>query len=309
MNNKLLVIGTMAYDAIETPFGKTGRILGGCATYIGLAASQFDTQCGLVSVIGDDFEDIHLDLLKGVGLDLAGVVSIPGEKTFFWSGKYHNDLNSRTTLETQLNVLTKFKPIVPDHFKDASIVLLGNLDPNLQLEVLDQMEAKPSLVVMDTMNFWIESYRDKLDEVIGRVDVISINDEEARQITETHSLVEAAQKLHAMGPSYVIIKKGEHGALLFHDQKIFCAPALPLKEVFDPTGAGDSFIGGFVGHLSQSARISFEEMKAATIMGSAMASFTVQKFGTKSLEELTPSSLKERIIAFKSLTEFEIELT
>ena len=309
MNNKLLVIGTMAYDAIETPFGKTGRILGGCATYIGLAASQFDTQCGLVSVIGDDFEDTHLDLLKGVGLDLAGVVSILGEKTFFWSGKYHNDLNSRTTLETQLNVLTKFKPVVPDHFKDASIVLLGNLDPNLQLEVLDQMEAKPSLVVMDTMNFWIESYRDKLDEVIGRVDVISINDEEARQITETHSLVEAAQKLHAMGPSYVIIKKGEHGALLFHDQKIFCAPALPLKEVFDPTGAGDSFIGGFVGHLSQSARISFEEMKAATIMGSAMASFTVQKFGTKSLEELTPSSLKERIIAFKSLTEFEIELT
>jgi sugar/nucleoside kinase (ribokinase family) len=309
MNNKLLVIGTMAYDAIETPFGKTGRILGGCATYIGLAASQFDTQCGLVSVIGDDFEDTHIDLLKGVGLDLAGVVSILGEKTFFWSGKYHNDLNSRTTLETQLNVLTKFKPVVPDHFKDASIVLLGNLDPNLQLEVLDQMEAKPSLVVMDTMNFWIESYRDKLDEVIGRVDVISINDEEARQITETHSLVEAAQKLHAMGPSYVIIKKGEHGALLFHDQKIFCAPALPLEEVFDPTGAGDSFIGGFVGHLSQSARISFEEMKAATIMGSAMASFTVQKFGTKSLEELTPSSLKERIIAFKSLTEFEIELT
>ena len=306
MNNKLLVIGTIAYDAIETPFGKTGRILGGCATYIGLAASQFDTQCGLVSVIGDDFEDTHLDLLKGVGLDLAGVVSILGEKTFFWSGKYHNDLNSRTTLETQLNVLTKFKPVVPDHFKDASIVLLGNLDPNLQLEVLDQMETKPSLVVMDTMNFWIESYRDKLDEVIGRVDVISINDEEARQITETHSLVEAAQKLHAMGPSYVIIKKGEHGALLFHDQKIFCAPALPLEEVFDPTGAGDSFIGGFVGHLSQSARISFEEMKAATIMGSAMASFTVQKFGTKSLEELTPSSLKERIIAFKSLTEFEI---
>lgn len=306
MNNKLLVIGTIAYDAIETPFGKTGRILGGCATYIGLAASQFDTQCGLVSVIGDDFEDTHLDLLKGVGLDLAGVVSILGEKTFFWSGKYHNDLNSRTTLETQLNVLTKFKPVVPDHFKDASIVLLGNLDPNLQLEVLDQMETKPSLVVMDTMNFWIESYRDKLDEVIGRVDVISINDEEARQITETHSLVEAAQKLHVMGPSYVIIKKGEHGALLFHDQKIFCAPALPLEEVFDPTGAGDSFIGGFVGHLSQSARISFEEMKAATIMGSAMASFTVQKFGTKSLEELTPSSLKERIIAFKSLTEFEI---
>ena len=309
MNKKLLVVGTMAYDAIETPFGKTGKILGGCATYIGLAASQFDTQCGLVSVIGDDFEKGHIKLLKYKGMDLSGVVSIPGEKTFFWSGKYHNDLNSRTTLETQLNVLTKFKPIVPDHFKDASIVLLGNLDPNLQLEVLSQMEEEPALVVLDTMNFWIESYRDKLDEVIAKVDVISINDEEARMITETHSLVEAAQKLHAMGPEYVIIKKGEHGALLFHDNKIFCAPALPLEEVFDPTGAGDSFIGGFVGHLSQCGRISFEEMKTATIMGSAMASFTVQKFGTKSLEELTGPLLKQRIIAFKSLTEFEIELT
>ena len=309
MNKKLLVVGTMAYDAIETPFGKTGKILGGCATYIGLAASQFDTQCGLVSVIGDDFEKGHIKLLKDKGMDLSGVVSIPGEKTFFWSGKYHNDLNSRTTLETQLNVLTKFKPIVPDHFKDASIVLLGNLDPNLQLEVLSQMEEEPALVLLDTMNFWIESYRDKLDEVIAKVDVISINDEEARMITETHSLVEAAQKLHAMGPEYVIIKKGEHGALLFQDNKIFCAPALPLEEVFDPTGAGDSFIGGFVGHLSQCGRISFEEMKTATIMGSAMASFTVQKFGTKSLEELTGPLLKQRIIAFKSLTEFEIELT
>ena len=265
MNKKLLVVGTMAYDAIETPFGKTGKILGGCATYIGLAASQFDTQCGLVSVIGDDFEKAHIDLLTDRGLDLSGVVSIPGEKTFFWSGKYHNDLNSRTTLDTQLNVLTKFKPIVPEYFKDSSIVLLGNLDPYLQLEVLNQMEEKPALVVLDTMNFWIESYREKLDEVIAKVDVISINDEEARMITETHSLVEAAQKLHAMGPSYVIIKKGEHGALLFHNNKIFCAPALPLEEVFDPTGAGDSFIGGFVGHLSQCGRISFEEMKTATI--------------------------------------------
>jgi len=263
----------------------------------------------LVSVIGDDFEKAHIDLLTDRGLDLSGVVSIPGEKTFFWSGKYNNDLNSRTTLDTQLNVLTKFKPIVPEYFKDSSIVLLGNLDPNLQLEVLNQMEEKPALVVLDTMNFWIESYREKLDEVIAKVDVISINDEEARMITETHSLVEAAQKLHAMGPSYVIIKKGEHGALLFHNNKIFCAPALPLEEVFDPTGAGDSFIGGFVGHLSQCGRISFEEMKTATIMGSAMASFTVQKFGTKPLEELTLPLLRERIIAFKSLTEFEIELT
>ena len=296
----------MAYDVIETPFGKTGKILGGCATYIGLAASLFKSECGLVSVIGDDFEQEHLNLLKSRNLDLSGVETIQGEKTFFWSGKYHNDLNTRTTMETQLNVLTKFKPSVPSHFKDASILLLGNLDPNLQLAVLNQMEQKPTLVVMDTMNFWIESYREKLDEVIGKVDVISINDEEARMITKTHSLVEAAKKLHGMGPKYVIIKKGEHGALLFHENQIFSAPALPLEEVFDPTGAGDSFIGGFVGHLSQYQNVSFEEMKTATIIGSAMASFTVQKFGTKSLEELTLPALKERLHAFKSLTEFEL---
>ena len=306
MNKKLLVIGTIAYDAIETPFGKTGKILGGCATYIGLAASLFKVKCGIVSVIGDDFEQEYLDLLKARKLDLSGVETIQGEKTFFWSGKYHNDLNTRTTMETQLNVLTKFKPVVPDHFKDASIVLLGNLDPNLQLAVLNQLSHKPTLVVMDTMNFWIESYREKLDEVIGKVDVISINDEEARMITSTNSLVEAAKKLQQMGPKYVIIKKGEHGALLFHKNQIFCAPALPLENVFDPTGAGDSFIGGFVGHLSQCKNVSFEEMKTATIIGSAMASFTVQKFGTKSLEELILPELKERLDIFKSLTEFEL---
>ena len=296
----------MAYDAIETPFGKTGKILGGCATYIGLAASLFKSKCGIVSVIGDDFEQEHLDLLKLRKLDLSGVETIKGEKTFFWSGKYHNDLNTRTTIETQLNVLTKFKPVVPNHFKDASIVLLGNLDPNLQLAVLNQLSHKPILVVMDTMNFWIESYREKLDEVIGKVDVISINDEEARMITSTHSLVEAAKKLQQMGPKFVIIKKGEHGALLFHKNQIFCAPALPLEKVFDPTGAGDSFIGGFVGHLSQCKSVSFEEMKTATIIGSAMASFTVQKFGTKSLEELILPELKKRLDIFKSLTEFEL---
>lgn len=306
MNKKLLVIGTIAYDAIETPFGKTGKILGGCATYIGFAASLFKVKCGIVSVIGDDFEQEHLDLLKARKLDLSGVETIQGEKTFFWSGKYHNDFNTRTTMETQLNVLTKFKPVVPDHFKDASIVLLGNLDPNLQLAVLNQLSHKPTLVVMDTMNFWIESYREKLDEVIGKVDVISINDEEARMITSTNSLVEAAKKLQQMGPKYVIIKKGEHGALLFHKNQIFCAPALPLENVFDPTGAGDSFIGGFVGHLSQCKNVSFEEMKTATIIGSAMASFTVQKFGTKSLEELILPELKERLDIFKSLTEFEL---
>ena len=309
MNNKLLVLGTIAYDAIETPFGKTGKILGGCATYIGLAASHFKTQCGLLSIIGSDFESQHLDLLKSKKLDLEGVEQLEGEKTFFWSGKYHNDLNTRTTIDTQLNVLTKFKPKVPEDFKDASVVLLGNLDPNLQLEVLSQMTQKPDLVVMDTMNFWIESYREKLDELIAKVDVISINDEEARQITQKHSLVEAAKELHAMGPQYVVIKKGEHGALLFNGDDIFCSPGLPLEEVFDPTGAGDSFIGGFTAYLVQRGKITFDDMKTAVIVGSALASFTVQEFGTKALEKMTFVQLAQRIQAFKSLTEFEIEIT
>ena len=309
MNNKLLVLGTIAYDAIETPFGKTGKILGGCATYIGLAASHFKTQCGLLSIIGSDFETQHLDLLKSKKLDIEGVEQLEGEKTFFWSGKYHNDLNTRTTIDTQLNVLTKFKPKVPEDFKDASVVLLGNLDPNLQLEVLSQMTQKPDLVVMDTMNFWIESYREKLDELIAKVDVISINDEEARQITQKHSLVEAAKELHAMGPQYVVIKKGEHGALLFNGDDIFCAPGLPLEEVFDPTGAGDSFIGGFTAYLVQRGKITFDDMKTAVIVGSALASFTVQEFGTKALEKMTFVQLAQRIQAFKSLTEFEIEIT
>jgi sugar/nucleoside kinase (ribokinase family) len=308
MNNKLLVLGTIAYDAIETPFGKTGKILGGCATYIGLSASNFKTECGLVSIIGSDFEKKHLDLLRDKNLDLSGVEQFEGEKTFFWSGKYHNDMNTRTTLDTQLNVLAKFKPKVPDNFKDAGIVLLGNLDPNIQLEVLDQMDNKPELVVLDTMNFWIESYRDRLNELIGRVDVISINDEEARQITQKYSLVEAAQELQGMGPKYVVIKKGEHGALLFNGNDIFCAPGLPLEEVFDPTGAGDSFIGGFSAYLVQSKSINFKEMKTAVIVGSAMASFTVQEFGTAALEKMTYAQLAQRIKKFKSLTEFEIEL-
>ena len=308
MNNKLLVLGTIAYDAIETQFGKTGKILGGCATYIGLSASNFKTECGLVSIIGSDFEKKHLDLLRFRKLDLSGVEQLEGERTFFWSGKYHNDMNTRTTLDTQLNVLTKFKPKVPDIFKDASVVLLGNLDPNIQLEVLDQMDNNPDLVVLDTMNFWIESYRDRLNELIGRVDVISINDEEARQLTQKYSLVEAAQELQAMGPKYVIIKKGEHGALLFNGNDIFCAPGLPLDEVFDPTGAGDSFIGGFSAYLVQCKSINFEDMKTAVIVGSALASFTVQEFGTAALEKMTYAQLAQRIKKFKSLTEFEIEL-
>ena len=298
----------MAFDAIETPFGKTGKILGGCVTYIGLAASQFKVDCGLVSVVGEDFDEAYISLLKSKGLDLTGVEIIKGEKTFFWSGKYHNDLNTRTTLDTQLNVLTKFKPIVPEHYKDASMILLGNLDPNLQLSVLEQLK-QPKLVVMDTMNFWIEGYRGKLDEVIAKVDILSINDEEARQISGTHSLVEAAKIIQNMGPNYVIIKKGEHGALLFHGTHIFCVPGLPLEEVFDPTGAGDSFIGGFIGFLTKNQTHSFEAMKSAMVVGSAMASFTVQQFGTKALESLTVKQLYQRIEAFKALTEFEIEIT
>jgi sugar/nucleoside kinase (ribokinase family) len=309
MNNKLLVLGTVAYDAIETPFGKTGKILGGCATYIGLAASHFNTECGLISIIGSDFEEEHLNLLKEKNLNLEGVEQLQGEKTFFWSGKYHNDLNTRTTLDTKLNVLTKFQPKVPENFKNSSVVLLGNLDPNIQLEVLNQMDKKPNLIVMDTMNFWIESYREKLDELIARVDVISINDEEARQLTQKHSLVEAAKDLQAMGPKYVVIKKGEHGALLFNGNNIFCAPGLPLEEVFDPTGAGDSFIGGFAAYLVQRKKINFEEMKTAVIVGSALASFTVQEFGTSALEKMTFVQLAQRIQAFKSLTEFDKELT
>lgn len=307
MNNKLLALGTMAYDAIETPFGKTGKILGGCATYIGMAVSQFKIDCGIVSIVGEDFEVSHLNLLKSMGINLSGVEIVKGEKTFFWSGKYHNDLNTRTTLDTQLNVLTRFKPIVPETYKDASMVLLGNLDPNLQLAVLEQMK-NPALVVLDTMNFWIEGYRTKLDEVIARVNVISINDEEARQIAGTHSLMEAAKKLQAMGPEYVIIKKGEHGALLFHGANVFSVPGLPLEEVFDPTGAGDTFIGGFLGLLSQNQKITFEAMKTAVVVGSALASFTVQEFGTKALENLSKKQLYQRVAAFRALTEFDIEI-
>ena len=309
MNNKLLVIGTMAYDAIETPFGKTGKILGGCATYIGLAASQFETQCGLVSVIGDDFEQQHLDLLEEKGLDLSGVVSIPGEKTFFWSGKYHNDMNSRDTLITELNVLADFTPVVPETFRDAAIVVLGNLHPLTQSSVLDQLSAQPKLVILDTMNFWMDAALEDLHRVLKRVDVITINDEEARQLSGEYSLVNAAKKIHLMGPKFVVIKKGEHGALLFNDGKMFYAPALPLAEVFDPTGAGDTFAGGFSGYIAKSEDISFESMKNAVIYGSNLASFCVEKFGTERMEALQSDEVHERLKVFKELTQFDIKLT
>lgn len=302
------MVGTMAYDAIETPFGKVDKILGGAATYIALAASKFQLDCGLISVVGDDFEQADFDLLTDKNVDLSGVEIVQGGKTFFWSGKYHNDLNTRTTMDTQLNVLASFKPVVPEHLRTPDILLLGNLPPDVQWEALQQITKRPKLIILDTMNFWMEHFRPKLDEVIAAVDVISINDEEARQLTEQHSLVKAAKMIHAMGPKYVIIKKGEHGALLFYKNHVFCAPALPLEEVFDPTGAGDSFAGGFAGFLTQSGDISFERMKTGIIYGSAMASFTVEKFGTEHLESVTNAKLDQRLDAFQSMTKFEIEL-
>ena len=302
------MVGTMAYDAIETPFGKVDKILGGAATYIALAASKFQLDCGLISVVGDDFEQADFDLLTDKNVDLSGVEIVQGGKTFFWSGKYHNDLNTRTTMDTQLNVLASFKPVVPEHLRTPDILLLGNLHPDVQWEALQQITKRPKLIILDTMNFWMEHFRPKLDEVIAAVDVISINDEEARQLTEQHSLVKAAKMIHAMGPKYVIIKKGEHGVLLFYKNHVFCAPALPLEEVFDPTGAGDSFAGGFAGFLTQSGDISFERMKTGIIYGSAMASFTVEKFGTEHLESVTNAKLDQRLDAFQSMTKFEIEL-
>ena len=308
MSNKLLVVGTIAYDAISTPFGKVDKILGGAATYIGLCASRFNLNCGIVSVVGEDFENQHLNLLKNHGIDISGVEIVSGGATFFWSGKYHDDMNIRTTLDTQLNVLENFKPKIPEHLKSPDFVMLGNLSPDVQLQALEQLNAKPRLTVLDTMNFWMDNFRSRLDQVIEKVDVISINDEEARQLTGENSLVRAAAQIHQMGPEYVIIKKGEHGALLFHDHEIFSAPALPLEEVIDPTGAGDSFAGGFIGYLTQTGDISFNNMKLALIYGSAMASFTVEKFGTENMLNYSPNMMADRLKAFKELTTFEIEI-
>lgn len=306
--NKLLIVGTVAFDAIETPFGKTDKILGGAATYIGLSASYFNLQSAIVSVVGDDFPQKHLDLLASRNIDLSGLEIVKGGKTFFWSGRYHNDLNSRDTLETQLNTLADFQPKVPFNFTDSDIVLLGNLHPLVQSSVLDQMTAKPKLVVLDTMNFWMDCALPELLAVIKRVDVLTINDEEARQLSGEYSLVKAAAKIHTMGPKYIVIKKGEHGALLFHGKEIFFAPALPLEDVFDPTGAGDTFAGGFAGYLTQSENISFENMKNAVIYGSNLASFCVEKFGTERMEILKKEEVVERLKQFKSLTQFDIIL-
>lgn len=306
--NKLLIVGTVAFDAIETPFGKTDKILGGAGTFIGLSASHFNVNSAIVSVVGDDFPQEYLDLLTDRNIDISGIEIVKGGKTFFWSGKYHNDLNSRDTLITELNVLADFKPIVPADFTNSDVVMLGNLHPLVQSSVLDQMTEEPKLVVLDTMNFWMDCALPELLDVMKRVDVITINDEEARQLSGEYSLVKAAAKIQTMGPKYVVIKKGEHGALLFHNTDVFFAPALPLEEVFDPTGAGDTFAGGFAGFITQSENISFENMKNAIIQGSNLASFCVEKFGTERMVELTKEEVNERLKQFKSLTQFDIEL-
>ena len=306
--NKLLIVGTVAFDAIETPFGKTDKILGGAATYIGLSASFFNLQSAIVSVVGDDFPQEHLDLLTSRNIDISGIEIVKGGKTFFWSGLYHNDLNSRDTLVTELNVLADFQPKVPQNFKNAEVVMLGNLHPLVQSSVLDQMETTPKLVVLDTMNFWMDCALPELLDVIKRVDVITINDEEARQLSGEYSLVKAAAKIQEMGPKYVVIKKGEHGALLFHKSEVFFAPALPLEEVFDPTGAGDTFAGGFSGYITQSENISFENMKNGIIYGSNLASFCVEKFGTERMVGLQEKEVNQRLRLFKALTQFDIEL-
>jgi len=307
--SKLLAVGTVAFDAIETPFGKTDKILGGSGTFVGLAAAHFGVQTGIVSVVGGDFPQSYLNMMNDKGINTDGVEVIEDGKTFFWSGKYHNDMNSRDTLVTELNVLADFTPVVPETFRDAAIVVLGNLHPLTQSSVLDQLSAQPKLVILDTMNFWMDAALEDLHMVLKRVDVITINDEEARQLSGEYSLVNAAKKIHLMGPKFVVIKKGEHGALLFNDGKMFYAPALPLAEVFDPTGEGDTFAGGFSGYLAKTEDISFESMKNAVIYGSNLASFCVEKFGTERMEALQSDEVHERLKVFKELTQFDIKLT
>jgi len=304
----LVVVGTVAFDAIETPFGKTDKILGGAGTFIGLAAGKLNVETKIVSVVGGDFPKEYLDLLNRNGVETSGIRVIPEGKTFFWAGRYHNDMNTRDTLATELNVLADFDPILPDSYKDCTFLMLGNLTPQIQKTVIDQLPVKPKLIVMDTMNYWMNTAWDDLLEVIGMVDVLTINDEEARQLSGEYSLVKAARKIIGMGPEFLVIKKGEHGALLFNKESVFFAPALPLEEVFDPTGAGDTFAGGFIGYLAKTGDISFENMKRAIIFGSAMASFTVEKFGTEGLQAMQNGDLSDRIRLFSDLVQFDIDL-
>ena len=305
----LLTVGTVAFDAIETPFGKTDKIVGGAATYIAYAASYFSKRVNLVSVIGDDFDMPELKELQARGVDTTGIEIKVGKKSFFWSGKYHLDMNTRDTLVTDLNVLLEFDPKIPASYQDSDILLLGNIDPALQIKVIEQLKKRPKLIVMDTMNFWMtEPFQANLMKAISMVDVLTVNDAEARQLSNEYSLVKAAAKIMKMGPEFLIIKKGEHGALLFHEQHVFFAPALPLEEVFDPTGAGDTFAGGFCGYLDKTRDISFENMKRAIIYGSAMASFCVEKFGTERIKSLTHRDIEERVREFIDLVQFDIEI-
>lgn len=303
----LVIVGTVAFDAIETPFGKTDKIVGGAATFAGLAASYLYNKVKLVSVIGEDFGNDNLDILKSKGIDVEGVEVVKEGKSFFWSGKYHNDMNSRDTLVTELNVLADFDPKLPASYQDCKYLLLGNLTPQVQMTTLDRLQNKPKLVVLDTMNFWMDVALDDLKVVLKKVDVLTINDAEARQLSGEYSLVKAAQIILEMGPKYLIIKKGEHGALLFGEGQIFSAPALPLADVFDPTGAGDTFAGGFIGYLAKVKSINFTNMKNAVIYGSALASFCVEKFGTEQLQQLSASDIRHRIQQFITLSRFELK--
>lgn len=304
----LLVVGTVAFDAIETPFGKTDKIIGGAATYASLSASYFTKNINLVGVVGDDFPQDMIKEFNNHGIKTEGLQIKQGEKSFFWSGKYHTDMNTRDTLDTQLNVLATFDPIIPDSYQDCEFLMLGNLMPKIQMQVMQRMKKRPKLIVMDTMNFWMEIAMDDLMENIKMVDVLTVNDAEARQLTNEYSLVKAAKKILSWGPKYLVIKKGEHGALLFHDNQVFFAPALPLEEVFDPTGAGDTFAGGFIGYLAHARDISFDSMKRGIIYGSAMASFCVEKFGTERIIGLTQEEVEDRVQEFIDLVQFDITL-
>jgi len=303
----LIIIGTVAFDAIETPFGKTDKIVGGAATYASLAASYFYNKVKIVGVIGDDFHQEDIDKFSKHGIDTEGLQVKEGEKSFFWSGKYHNDMNSRDTLVTELNVLADFDPIIPESYQDCEFLLLGNLTPQIQQTVIKRLKNRPKLIVLDTMNFWMDVAMDDLLETLKMVDVLTINDEEARQLSGEYSLVKASAKILNMGPKYLIIKKGEHGALLFHKDKVFSTPALPLAEVFDPTGAGDTFAGGFIGYLAKVGTINFNNMKNAIVYGSALASFCVEKFGTEKILDLKEEEIAARIKEFVNLSAFTIE--
>ena len=304
----LLIVGTMAFDALETPFGKVDRIIGGSAIYVAWSASNFYKPIKQVSIIGGDFPQEEMDALQARGVQFEGVEIVPDGKSFFWSGRYHMDMNTRDTLVTDLNVLAQFNPQLPEDYQDCEFLMLGNLAPAVQMSVVRQLRKRPKLIVLDTMNFWMETAMEDLKQAIGMIDVLLVNDAEARQLSGEYSLPKAALKIQAMGPKYLIIKKGEHGALLFHGKSVFFAPALPLEEVFDPTGAGDTFAGGFIGHIARTKDISFENMKTAIIVGSAMASFCVEKFGPQRLQELTKKDIDERMEEFVELVNFDIDL-